>query len=428
MNKTRSLAALLSLGLGLAPAGVIEAQVTAFTGASIWDGTGAAITTDATLLVENGIIRAVGPFVTVPDDATMVSLDGAFVIPGLINTHGHVSGRWSRDAGAPEEARIRADLLLYARYGVTTVNSLGDGAVALDIAREPHDRRVHARLSASGPVITERDPVDARARAMAAVQAGASWLKLRVDDNLGASDPMPWSAVEAVLEVGQATGVPVATHLFYLEDARRLLEMGTSMVAHSVRDIDVDEAFTEALARASVCYVPTLTREVSTFVYGERPDFFADPFFQRFAMPEEVARLEDPAVRARFREDPTASAYRRALEQAMENLRVLQASGARIGFGTDSGPAARFPGYFEHLELSLMVEAGLTPEEALRSATGVAAECLGRDDVGTLEVGRAADFLVLGADPTQDIAATRTLERVFVGGLEVPMTGSAPTP
>ena len=428
MNKTRCLAALLSLGLGLAPVGDVEAQVTAFTGASIWDGTGAAVTGEATLLVENGIIRMIGPSVSVPDDATIVSLDGAFVIPGLINTHGHVSGRWSTDDGATEEARIRADLLLYARYGVTTVNSLGDGSTALDLAREPHDGRVHARLSASGPVITERDPAGARARASASVQAGASWLKLRVDDNLGASDPMPWSAVEAVFDVGRATDVPVATHLFYLDDARRLLEMGTSMVAHSIRDADVDGDFIDALVRSGVCYVPTLTREVSTFVYGERPDFFADPFFQRLAMPEEVARLDDPAARARFREDPTAPAYRQALDQAMENLRVLQGAGARIGFGTDSGPPARFPGYFEHLELSLMVEAGLTPEEALRSATGAAAECLGRDDVGTLEVGRAADFLVLGADPTREIMATRTLERVFVGGLEVPMTGSAPAP
>jgi imidazolonepropionase-like amidohydrolase len=71
------------------------------------------------------------------------------------------------------------------------------------------------------------------------------------------------------------------------------------------------------------------------------------------------------------------------------------------------------------MELELMVDAGLTPEQALRSATGVAAECLMLDDVGTLEPGRWADFVVLGADPLQDIQATKTLERVFIGGNEV---------
>jgi imidazolonepropionase-like amidohydrolase len=428
--QTHSFLAVLSLTVWLTAPGAdaLDAQTIAYTGATVWDGTAAAPIVDATLLVENGVVQAVGTSVTVPASATVIPLDGSFVIPGLVNTHGHVTGRWSATQGASEEARVRADLLLYARYGITTVASLGDGDAALRVAATAHDGHAHARLIAAGPVITERTPEAARARARANVEGGASWLKLRVDDNLGASDPMPWDAVEAVFEVARETGVPVATHIFYLEDARRLLEMGTGMVGHSVRDTRVDAAFTTALAESGVCYVPTLTREVSTFVYGERPDFFDDPFFRRFALESEVTRLDDAAVRARFREDPTAARYRRALDQAMENLPVLQASGVRIGMGTDSGPAARFPGYFEHLELSLMVQAGLTPLEALRSATGIAADCLGRDDIGILESGRQADFIVLRDDPTGDIDATRTLERVFVGGIEIPMTNGPTRP
>lgn len=428
VRETHSFLAVLSLAVCLGAAGPLDAQLVAYTGATVWDGTAAPPVAGATLLVENGVIRAVGPAVTVSPSATVIPLDGSFVIPGLVNTHGHVTGLWSANPGAGEEARVRADLLLYARYGITTVASLGDGDAAIRVAATSMDGRAHARLIAAGPVITERTPEAARDRARANVEAGASWLKLRVDDNLGAADPMPWDAVEAVFEVAREAGVPVATHLFYLEDARRLLEMGTGMVAHSVRDTRVDTAFTSALAESGVCYVPTLTREVSTFVYGERPDFFDDPFFRRFALESEIARLDDAAVRARFRDDPTAAGYRRALDQAMENLPVLQASGVRIGMGTDSGPAARFPGYFEHLELTLMVQAGLTPIEALRSATGIAADCLGRDDIGILETGRQADFLVLRDDPTQDIDATRTLERVFVGGIEIPMTGEATRP
>ncbi|MEX2466833.1 MAG: amidohydrolase family protein [Gemmatimonadota bacterium] len=420
--KTRSAAAMLSLGALLALGSTLEGQVVAYTDATVWDGTGAPSAVGVTVLVEDGMIRDIGPNLAVPASARTVSLEGRFVVPGFVNTHGHVSGRWAGGATDGEEARIREDLLLYARYGVTTVNSLGDGTAALVVAQSPMQGRTHARLLASGPVVTEREPASARARARANVEGGASWLKLRVDDNLGASEPMPWDAVEAVFDVGRETDVPVATHLFYLEDARRLVEMGTGLVAHSVRDTDVDAAFVSALAASRACYVPTLTREVSTFVYGERPDFFDDPFFRRFASAEEVARLEDPSTRTRFREDPTAAAYRRALDQAMENLATLQESGIPIAFGTDSGPAARFPGYFEHMELSLMVDAGLTPSEALQSATGIAADCLGLDHVGTLEAGRAADFLVLRADPTQDISATRTLERVFVAGVEVPMS------
>jgi imidazolonepropionase-like amidohydrolase len=103
----------------------------------------------------------------------------------------------------------------------------------------------------------------------------------------------------------------------------------------------------------------------------------------------------------------------------MTNLKALSDAGAPIAMGTDAGPAARFPGYFEHLELWMMVDAGLTPEEALSSATGIAASCIRRDDVGTLEPGRWADFLVLSENPLADIEATRSLERVYIAGNEV---------
>jgi imidazolonepropionase-like amidohydrolase len=117
--------------------------------------------------------------------------------------------------------------------------------------------------------------------------------------------------------------------------------------------------------------------------------------------------------------DPAAARYRVALQQAQENLKTLVDAGIRVAMGTDSGPAGRFPGYFEHLELELMAEAGLTPEQILRSATGVAADCLGLTDVGALEPGRWADFLVLDADPLADVSATKTLSATYVAGTEV---------
>jgi imidazolonepropionase-like amidohydrolase len=408
-------------GLALVVAGCApDSTAIAYTGATVWDGTGAPAVVGATLVVDSGRVVAVGEGVEVPRGATVVPLDGKFVIPGLVVAHGHVTGAWADAAVTDPVERVRGDLLLYARYGVTTVASLGDEAPALAArdAASPTDAR--ARLLVSGPVVAATDAAGARAAALANADAGVDWLKLRVDDNLGTAEKMPWEAVTAVMEVGRERGLKVATHLFYLEDAKRLLEVGTGMVAHSVRDTDVDAAFIDSLRASRVCYVPTLVREVSTFVYAERPDWFDDPFFVEHANRGEVERASDAAFMTSMGESPAAAAYRVALVQAQRNLKTLSDAGIPIAFGTDSGPAARFPGYFEHMELQLMVDAGLTPEQALRSATQVAAQCIEQEGVGSLEPGMWADFLVLGADPLRDIGATRQLERVYIGGVLVP--------
>jgi imidazolonepropionase-like amidohydrolase len=299
------------------------------------------------------------------------------------------------------------------------VNSLGDGETVLAVrdAASPTDPR--ARLLAAGAVIGGGDPAAVRADALRNADLGVDWLKLRVDDNLGAGTKMPWDAVAAVMEVGRERGIPVATHLFYLEDAKRLLELGTGMIAHSVRDTDVDQELIGMLRESGVCYVPTLVREVSTFVYADRPDWLDDPFFIEHADMAEVERVSEPGFMERMANSGSAAAYRVALGQAQRNLEALADAGIPIAMGTDAGPAARFPGFFEHEELVLMADAGLTPEQILRSATGVAADCLMLDDVGTLEPGNWADFLVLTEDPLQDVRATRSLERVYVAGREV---------
>ena len=414
MTTLRSLPA-LALAL-LVSSGSLDAQVVAYVGATVWDATGSALIRDATMIVENGRITAIVSAGNLPSGARIVRLDGKFIIPGLIDTHGHVSGEWAPEGVTGESDRIREELELFAKYGVTTVNSLGDGdaVVAVRDAASPTDPR--ARLLAAGSVIAGSDPAAARAAAITNAEAGVDWLKLRVDDNLGTVRKMPWDAVQAVLDVGEERGVRVATHLFYLDDAKRLLEMGTGMVAHSVRDTDVDDSFINALIANEVCYVPTLTREMSTFVYAERPGFFDNDFFTELANEREVARVSEPAFMERMRRSPAAAGYRIALRQALRNLKLLVDAGAPVTFGTDAGPAGRFPGFFEHLELSLMVGAGLEPEQVLIAATSRAAACLGLDDVGTLEVGKWADFIVLASSPMLNITNTQTLEQVYVAG------------
>jgi imidazolonepropionase-like amidohydrolase len=276
-----------------------------------------------------------------------------------------------------------------------------------------------ARLNIAGPVITAVTPAEARAAVAENAAAGVDWIKIRVDDNLGTTTKMPWDAVQAVLEATHQRGLRLAAHLFYLDDSKRLLEMGTDLVAHSIRDAEVDDEVIRLFKETGTCYVPTLTREVSAFVYGTRPSFLDDPFFQEGAKASEIERVSEPTFMQNVRESTAAARYRDGLGQAQRNLKRLSDAGVPIAFGTDAGPAGRFPGYFEHLELELMVESGLTPEAALSSATRVAASCLDMPDVGTLEVGKWADLLVLGSNPLEDITATKTLEKVFIAGNEV---------
>jgi imidazolonepropionase-like amidohydrolase len=109
--------------------------------------------------------------------------------------------------------------------------------------------------------------------------------------------------------------------------------------------------------------------------------------------------------------------YKAALEVAQKNLKTLADQGVPIAMGTDTGPAKRFQGFFEHLELEMMVDSGLTPMQALTSATGVAARCHGKaGQIGTIEPGAAADFVVLQDNPLQDIKATRTIQSVWIAG------------
>lgn len=392
----------------------------AFTRAGIWNGVGNKIIEDGVLLVRDGKILEIGTGIP-PAGMRIVDLDGLWVVPGFIDSHGHVSGRWAPADIRDDSERLAAELALYSHYGITTVLSLGDEPREAFTLRERQTASgpQHARVFLAGPVVADEDPHEAAARAADNVVAGVDWLKIRVDDNFGTTDRMPWPSVDAVLAVGAETGTPVATHIFYYDDALRLIESGSALIAHSVRDRDVDKTFIDAMLESGICYVPTLVRELSTFAYAERPAFFDDPFFLEAADRREMTRVTRPEHMAEVASSPLAAGYREALKQAQTNLGILQAAGVPIAFGTDSGPLGRFPGYFAHMEFALMSEAGLSPLQVLRSATSVAAHCLGLDDAGTLEAGNRADFVVLEANPLDDLAATRSIRHVYVGGREV---------
>jgi imidazolonepropionase-like amidohydrolase len=391
-------------------AGSLCAADLAITHATILDGTGAAPLRDATLLIRNGKVVSAGPKVKIPAGAQTIDASGKTVIPGLISAHSHVN-----------ELK---DLSVFARYGVTTVQSLG-GPREIEFRDATRTEQQSAGLSRSrlfiaGPIPVSKTAEEGRIAVDALAAAHTDFVKFRLDDNLGAGTEMPAEAYSAIIDEAHKKGMRVAVHAVYLRDAQAVLRLGAEFIAHSVRDADLDSETIALLKRNRTCYSPTLMREVSTYVYGDRPAFLSDPFFLRDADHGWLAQVNDPAFQARIRADKAAQWYKDHLPEAMRNLKKAEDAGVLIAMGTDTGPPTRFQGYFEHLELEQMVKAGLTPMQALVAATKGSSQCLEIDhQVGTLTAGKWADFLVLSANPLEDIANTRRLEAVYIAGQRV---------
>ncbi|MEX0945603.1 MAG: amidohydrolase family protein [Balneolaceae bacterium] len=145
-----------------------------------------------------------------------------------------------------------------------------------------------------------------------------------------------------------------------------------------------------------------------------------DPFFLTHADTLVINQLQHPDVQEYFKSE-SAEYYRNALPLALENMMTLYNSGVKIAMGTDSGPPARFQGYFEHMEMEMMQDAGMDPLGILGSATRLAAQCMGIDNhLGTLEPGKKADFVVISDNPLEDIRNLRSIESVYIGANRLP--------
>jgi len=399
-----------------------QASTKAFTGARLINGTDRAPVDNATIVVRDGKIVAAGAGVTVPAGAERVALTGKTVIPGLVNAHGHVGNTVGLEQGKYSAENVQRDLKTYADYGVTTVFSLGDdqaaGIAARDSQKTPSLAR--ARLYVAGPVLAPKSPEDAVKLVDEVAAMKVDIVKIRVDDNLGSTQKMAPEIYRAVIDQAHKKGLPVAVHLFYLSDAKAVLDAGADFIAHSVRDTDVDDSFVSMIKRRDVCYSPTLMREVSTFVYESKPAWFTDPLFLKHADAKTLETLQQPARQEQMRNSKSAQAYKAGLEVASRNLKKLSDAGVRIAMGTDTGPPARFQGYFELMELELMAKAGMTPQKVLAAATRDAAHCMKLDrEIGTIEANKWADFVVLDADPLANISNVKKINSVYVAGNRV---------
>jgi len=402
-------------------------ELKAFVNATIWNGIDTTSIENAGMLVRDDRVYDVLSMTDweYPDDIETIDLDGNYVIPGLINAHGHAGIAKGLQTG-PEihsEENVIKQLRLYARYGITSVVSLGDEPAEAFRVRDtmnPSEEGM-ARLYLAGPVLNPASAESAFGEVETLMELNPDWTKIRVDDNLGRSEKMPEEVYSKLIEASHQFETPLAAHIVDLEDAKSLLENNADLIAHSVRNQPVDEELIDLMLERDICITPTLTREVSVFIYADRPDFFDDPFFLREADERVLEELLQPEVQERYT-GVAADFYRDALPLAIENMMTLHNAGVRVALGTDSGPPARFQGYFEHMEMEMMQDAGMLPGEILLAATRHAAACMQIDDqAGTLQPGKQADFVVLESDPFQDILNLREIHSVYIGGRAVEM-------
>lgn len=360
---------------------------------------------NATFVVDNGQFMAVGASgsVDVPEGAQRVDLAGATVMPTLIDTHVHL-GR-ERDA-------LIDDLRRRAHFGVSAAMSLGqdEGDAVFEIRNAPQGEGL-ALYRTAGRGITAPEPgrsdiphwVASVEEARAAVQEEAALnvdiIKIWVDDRDDQFDKLTPELYGAVIDEAHANNLRVVAHLFDLEDAKGLVRAGVDAFAHGVRDMDVDDEFM-ALVKAN-------------------PDFVLGPNLPGRGVPFDVSWLQGQVSDEQFAQlQQQASAENPQAQEAFgiqaRNLARMSNEGVTIVLGTDGNSP-----WGPHLEMEDMVATGMSPLAVITAATANGAAYMRLDDRGTIDEGKRADFLVLDANPLDDIRNTRRIRAVYFAGEEV---------
>jgi imidazolonepropionase-like amidohydrolase len=413
--------ALLILAASVLFSAGAAAQVTVLTHATLIDGTGAPAQRDVTIVIENGRIRDIGPSAAVaaPANAAVVDLSGKFVVPGIINGHGHVGP-------PPRDPQLRQ----YALYGVTTTTSMyfdQDDIVEFKARQKAGELRGARILTVKyrfmsppfNPGSEAKTPEEGRAKVDEIVANGADFVKVWIDAQGGRHPKLSREFCAAVLDQARKHGKLTMAHVVELADARMIVDEGVNILAHNVRDQELPDDFIATLTQRNVSVISTLAREEALFVFGDGPAFTDNPFFQKGLSAERLALLKTKK-REEQAGDPARPRWLRMFDTDKKNLKKLADAGVRFGFGTDSGGALDryfIQGFFEHRQMELMRDAGLTPMQIIQAFSKNNAELLGIDrDFGTLAKGKAADLLVLTRNPLDDISHMRTIEAVYLGG------------
>ncbi len=426
--------------LAACTAGAGFAETKVLQGFTLIDGNGRRPVSPAAMIVNDGRIQWVGPQsqLKMPAGAESIDLTGKYVMPGIINLHGHVGNTLDLDQGAKFATRenVEKQLAMYASYGVTSVASMGtDQAAVIQVRAEQRAGRPHAtRVFSAGRGFTGPDGYPTHTPGMEGVPfevsspeqvalivsglsaANIDLVKMWVDDHLGRYKKIQLDVAKAIIAEAHKHQLKVAAHIFYLDDAKALVDAGLDNLAHSVRDLPVDRALIAAMKKNGNYQTATLSREISLYYFAQPRPALADPFFIRSVSANVLDTLKSPEFQKKTAADPDHDKYPQFLAMAKRNLKTLFDAGVKIGFGTDSGPPGRFQGYFEHWEMELMVESGLTPMQVITAATKTSAAFLGAKDLGTLEAGKWADLIVLSKNPVDEIKNSRSIEMVMIAG------------
>jgi len=243
----------------------------------------------------------------------------------------------------------------------------------------------------------------------------------QVYDFGGQFKKMPPAIYQTIIREAHRRGLRVAAHVYYLSDARNLVRDSVDIFAHSVRDSIIDDGLIAEMKKRRIQYIPTLSLDEFAFIYAQKPSWINDEFFRASLEPGVYEMITSEKYQNDLKNSPAYARNIKGLETAIKNLKKLFDAGILICMGTDSGAQpVRAQGFSEHLELELMVQAGLSPLQAITAATKNAATLLRiQEQYGTLEPGKNADFMVLDEDPLRDIRNTRKILSVYNGGKKV---------
>jgi imidazolonepropionase-like amidohydrolase len=402
-----SLLFLAAFSTSSATQGPQGAPVTVFEGARLILGDGAAPIENGAFVVANNRFTQVGRRgqLNVPPGATRVDLTGKTVMPAIVDTHTHMP--------VTRDALIDA-LQRKAYYGAGVVMSLGQDTG--DVAFQVRDEIIPgaARLRTAGRGITMPEPgrteapywITTEAEARKAVQEQAArkvdLIKMWVDDRDGMYKKLTPALYGAIIDEAHKHNVRAIAHVFTLEDGKGLLRAGIDGFAHGIRDKDIDD---EIVA-----------------LFKQHPNVVLGPNLPDRGVAVDMSWLSDSIPADELKKLQEAATNRPAAQQFFgiqaRNLKRLNAAGVKIALGTDGN----IP-WAHHVEMEDMVAAGMTPAQVIVAATRTSAEWLHLTDVGTLQSGKSADFLVLDANPLDNITNTRRISAVYLRGTAVDRAG-----
>lgn len=389
------------------------------------------------LLIDDGRIVKAGKRseVRAPAGAARVDLTGKTVMPALIDSHVHLGYQKGLSYAAANFTRenLIDQLNRYAYAGVAAVLSLGTdpgelpfklraeqdfgllgGALYLTAGRgfaAPDAGPGSPAMKASAYGITTEE--QARQGVREQISRNVAFVKIWVDDRNGTVPKLSPALYRAIIDEAHMQGTRVIAHVYYLDDAKDLVRAGIDAFAHLVRDREMDREVIALIKQRNVLVMPNLSLAQSR-TPAEAPAWLDDSLLQETTPAAVIDR-----VRAFYAHRPgeAVEAARKTYGNMQRSLARLSAAGVRIALGADSGAVPdHFHAYTSHRELQLMVEAGMKPAQALTAATVTAADFLRLSDRGTLEAGKRADFIVLDANPLDDIANTKRIADVYLGG------------